>query len=276
MTFPSYRERWARPIAVGLSVGGYLMFAAVIWWGYTNGRFGIPGGDTYIWDRTGDLLRAGGDVYAIQPERGATIWYAPPWIVLFGAVSWLPIQVLYAGIVAAEVVALRYLAGSWLAVGFTGWFPLVAFELVSGSFNLVLAAAIVAAIDRRPAAATILAFAKLSPILAVHPRDWRVVAATAGVLFVITLPWVGLWPEWVMHLVDAYGKPLGPQIPIPFVARGVVAVGLLALWRPWSRAAAAFVAIPAMYWSSLVIVLAPIAVIARRLPSERGLDRTIR
>ena len=260
------RQRWIGPLKVGLSISGYVVLVVILWWGISTGLFWLPGGDTHIWDRAGDTLRAGGEVYAIQPLRNETIWYAPPFVVIFAAVSWLPLEVTYVAIVALEVAALRYLAGSWLAFGWACLFPLTAFELVSGNFNMLVAAAIVAAISRRPAAATIMSFAKLSPILAVHPRDWRVVALTAAIMFAITIPWIGLWPVWVAHLAAAYGQPLGPQIPIPFAVRAVVAVILLVIFRPWSRALAAFVAIPAMYWSSLVVLLAPVAVILRRLP----------
>jgi hypothetical protein len=259
-------QRWGRPLKVGLSVLGYAVLVGTLWWGISTGLFWIPGGDVHIWDRAGDTLRAGGEVYAIQPLRNETIWYSPPFVVIFAAVSWLPIEVLWLAIVGLEVAALRYLAGSWIGFGLACLFPLTAVELVSGNFNMLVAAAIVAAIQRQAAPATIMSFAKISPILAVHPRDWRVVAVTAAVLFAISIPWIGLWPVWVAHLAAAYGQPLGPQIPIPFALRAVVAVGLLILFRPWSRAAAAFVAIPAMYWASLVILLAPIAVILRRLP----------
>jgi hypothetical protein len=260
------RQRWGRPLLVGLSVAGYALLAGILWWGISTGLFWIPGGDVHIWDRAGDTLRAGGEVYAIQPLRNETIWYAPPFVVLFAAVSWLPIEVLWIAIVALEVGALRYIAGSWLGFGLACLFPLTAFELVSGNFNMLVAAAIVAAIQRRAAPATIMSFAKLSPILAVHPRDWRVVAVTAAVMVAITIPWIGLWPVWVAHLAAAYGQPLGPQIPIPFILRAAIAAGLLLLFRPWSRAMAAFVAIPAMYWGSLVLLLAPAAVVLRRLP----------
>ncbi|MFL5675762.1 MAG: hypothetical protein ACJ779_12195 [Chloroflexota bacterium] len=272
-TSPVVLQRWSRPLAVGLSMLGYAVLFGILWWGISRGLFWLPGGDTHIWDRAGDTLRAGGEVYAIQPLRNETIWYAPPFVVMFAAVSWLPIELMYIGIVALEVAALRYLAGSWLAFGLACLFPLTAFELVSGNFNMLVAAAIVAAINRRAAPATVMSFAKLSPILAVHPRDWRVVAVATGVMFAITIPWLGLWPTWVGHLAAAYGQPLGPQIEIPFALRAIAALGLLVLFRPWSRALAAFVAIPAMYWGSLVILLAPAAVILRRLPRAEDEDR---
>ena len=124
--------------------------SAILWWGISTGLFWIPGGDTHIWDRAGDTLRAGGEVYAIQPLRNETIWYSPPFVVIFGAVSWLPIEVMYVAIVALEVAALRYLAGSWLGFGLACLFPLTAVELVSGNFNMLVAAAIVAAIQPPP------------------------------------------------------------------------------------------------------------------------------
>ena len=160
-----------RPLKVGLSISGYVVLVATLWWGTSTGLFWLPGGETHIWDRAGDTLRAGGEVYAIQPLRNETIWYAPPFVVIFAAISWLPIEVMYVAIVALEVAALRYLAGSRLAFGWACLCPFAAFELVSGNFNMLVAAAIVAAISRRAAPATIMSLAKLSPILAVHPRD---------------------------------------------------------------------------------------------------------
>ena len=108
------RQRWVQPLKVGLSITGYVLLVGILWWGISTGLFWLPGGDTHIWDRAGDTLRAGGEVYAIQPLRNETIWYAPPFVVMFAAVSWLPIEVMYVAIVALEVAALRYLAGRGL------------------------------------------------------------------------------------------------------------------------------------------------------------------
>jgi hypothetical protein len=50
------------------------------------------------------------------------------------------------------------------------------------------------------------------------------------------------------------------MFPVPFPIRALVALGLLALWRPWSRAAAAIVAIPAFYWGTMIYAPIPFIV----------------
>jgi hypothetical protein len=171
--------------------------------------------------------------------------------------------------VAVKIVSLRVIAGSWLGAGVAAWFPLVAFDLASGSFNLLMAAAIVAAARGRPELAVVAALAKFGPILAIDPRQWRSVLPIAVVAALITLPWLSLWPEWIGFLVAYAGSALGPQLPIPMLLRWALALGLLALRRPWTRALAATIAIPAFYWGSLVILVAPVAVWFRqRLDTE--------
>ena len=138
---------------------------------------------------------------------------------------------------------------------------------MSGNFNMLVAAAIVAADQPKPGPGHDHVVRQTVADLAVHPRDWRVVAVTAAVMFAITSHGSGCGRS---------GSPTRRRVratartadPIPFAFRAVVAIGLLLLFRPWSRATAAFVAIPAMYWISLVVLLAPIAVILRRLPRK--------
>jgi hypothetical protein len=248
-----------------LSVSGYLVLLYIVYWGFSVGRYDIPGGDAAVWDRAGDQVRTGISPYQTVADNSSTsFWYGPPFAVAFAAVSWLPPGFLWAGIVVLELAALRYLAGSWRNVGITGWFPLTAFELVSGNFNFVIAAGILAAVRGRPEVSTVMSFAKLSPVLSAHPRDWRPIVISGAVVFALSLPALWLWPAWITALTGAYGQPLGLQIPVPFAVRAVIAGTLLLLWRPWSRALAAVIAIPAFYWASLVMLLAPIAVRARR------------
>jgi len=191
--------------------------------------------------------------------------------VLYGATSWLPTGVQQAFVLVAELAALRYLGGSWTGFCFALAFPVMPWELMSGHFNLVIAAGIVMAVRGRPRLAAATAFAKISPLTAIDPRDWRSVMPVALVAVLITLPWLALWPAWLGILLEAYGKPgIGPQIPVPYLARAAVALVLLVLWRPWSRAMAAVVALPAFYFASLVLFVAPAAVILRGLSSPAG------
>ena len=256
-------EQRRRLLLVALSAGGYAFFAVQLLIGWRIGLFGFPGGDIVIWDRAGDELRAGISPYHAVEPRNETFWYGPPWAVLFALVTWLPPMVVWSGMFAANLLGLRYLGGSRLGVGFLCWLPFLAFELFAANINIAIAAGIVAAVRGRPEVAAWTSFAKLSPFLAIHPRDWRPAAVVILVALAVTLPVLHLWPEWIRHVAAAYGQRIGPEIGIPFPLRLGVAVVLLLLNRPWSRAAAAVIAIPALYWGSLVLALAPIVAFLR-------------
>ncbi len=205
--------RFGRLAGFALSISGYLVALGILAWGFSNGHFSVPSGDILVWDRVGDDLRAGRDVYALQPVLTDSFWYAPPWAVIFAALSWLPVVVSYLGIVVLEVAALRYLAGSWIRVGWFCWWPFVAFELPSGNFNLIIAAAIVLAIRGEPRYAVLMALAKGAPALAIRTRDRRKALLALTVACLVTLPWLWLWPDWADRIVSALvGPTLGPQI----------------------------------------------------------------
>src|SRR5437868_5365370 len=191
--------------------------------GMKAGLFPIPGGDELIWDRVGDAVWSGAPIYYLAPNPTDSFWYAPPLAVLFATVSWLPLVLQHWLFTVLKIASLRLIAGSWVGAGIACWFPLVAFELGGGNFNLLIAAAIVLAVRGRPRLAVLGALAKFGPALAIDPRDWRKALPVAVVALAITLPWLHLWPEWVAHLVANLGLPLGPQVPIPFSVRLVAA-----------------------------------------------------
>jgi hypothetical protein len=253
---------------LALSIGGVVFVLLQIILGSQMGLFPIPPGDTLIWDRVGDGLRAGNAIYFRAEPLSDSFWYAPPWAVAFAAISWLPPWALHLLFVAVKIASLRFIAGSWVGVGIAGWFPLVAYDLASGSFNLLMAAAIVAAVRGHPHLAVLSALAKFGPILAVDPRRARTVALVLVASFAVTLPWLRLWPEWVAQIVGNLGVVLGLQIPISLPIRWGIAAALLALRRPWSRALAAAIAIPAFYWGSIVVLIAPVAVALRGDPKS--------
>lgn len=171
--------RWSGPVASALAIGGYLVAAVILSWGFTSGKFAIPGNDALIWDRVGDEVRSGiSPYYSVEGPGG--FYYAPPWALFFAAISWLPAQVTALVMIALEIGALRYVAGSWRRVGYCLWLPLVAFELPSSQTNLLVAAAIAAALRGDSRAAVVMALAKLSPALAIDTRDWRRVAVWGG------------------------------------------------------------------------------------------------
>ena len=259
----------ARPLvrfAVGSSCVAWFVVQVVI---LLTGHWVVPSSDLIlIFDAAGERLRGGEPVY--QGAFNGAFFYGPPWAVFYGATSWLPVWVQHGLALVAEFTALRYLCGSWYGFACALALPLMPWELLSGQFNLLIAAGIVAAVRGQPAIATVTTFAKLSSAVAVDPRDWRRVVLVVGGVGLLTSPWLDLWPAWIRTLVDAYGKSgIGPQVPIPFLPRLVVAIGLIALWRPWSRALAAVVATPAFYWWSFLLLIAPVAMVVRGLESSR-------
>ena len=251
-----------RPIAAdrrrlalfGLSAGGVAFTGLILWVGYQTGQFG--GGNDYseTFAGVGDTIRSGGNPYAMG------FVYSPPIALLFAAISWLPVPVANALVLGAEVLALRHIAGSWTGVGIAGWCPLLAFELPLGNLNLVLGACIVATVRGYGWAGIAGRLIKLSPILAV--RDWRGAAWGCLVAFLVTVPWLGYWPDWIRNLLTALpaGGVGGPLVPIPFAVRAMVAVGLLLVRRPWATALACVFAIPAFHYQTLLLLIVPVAV----------------
>lgn len=259
-----------RRVLVALSIGGAAFTILLLIVGVGSGQFPFPGGEALIWDRVGDAVRDGGTVYDVVALREGTFFWAPPWAVIWAALSWLPAQVLHASIAAAGIVSLRVMAGSWLGAGLLCWFPLVAFEFASGNINLFIGASIVLAIGQQPALAVVSALAKVSPALAIHPRDWRQVVPVALIAFAITLPWLDLWRLWVEQLGNAFGQSIGPVVPIPLAIRLPIGLAMVATRRPWLIALGAGVALPQFYYASLVHLVAPIALWVRARNERRS------
>ena len=269
--------RLARLVLVALSMGGVAFTLLILAVGWQAGYFGGPNDYTVTFDHVGDVLRAGGNPY-VGLAAVHTLYYAPPWAVAFALVAWLPVPVASALLLAAELAALRYIAGSWLAVGLVGWCPLLAYELPLGNINLIVGACIFAAVRGQGWAGIVGGLAKLSPVLAIrHPRS---AAIALGVALLVTLPWLWLWPEWIRVLGSALlaGGTGGPQVPVPLAVRVVLAIGLLALRRPWATALACVIAIPGFYYQTLLLLVVPLVVWIREdekrpRPKPLALDR---
>lgn len=251
------------------SLTGYAITVGVAWFLLFNYP-GWAGRDIDVWMQAGADVRAGVSPYDVAPWA-SRFYYAPPWALFFGAITWLGKPVVWALIALAELLALRYIAGSWLRVGYFGLCFLTGAELVSGAFNLVIAAALVAAIRGDSRFAAVAAMAKLSPALAI--RDARSAASIVAVAVIVTLPVLGWWADWASQLLAA-SSAMGSvgYAEIPWVARLAVAIGILVVWRsPRAGALAAAVAIPGLYAISVVLLYAVIAPGAE--PSRRTTRR---
>jgi len=259
------RRRVVNVLSTAVPIGGYAIGIAFLVEGFASGLWPFPGGDVVdFYARAGDALRSGASVYF------PGFLYGPPWAVAFGAVSWLGPAAIHAIILALDAVALWTIAGGNLRrLGYILWFPLIPFEIAAGQLNLLIAAAIVAAQRGTTWPLAAMSIAKVWPAVALRPRDWRRFLVAIAVISLVSLPWPQLWPQWVAALIDTSGHPLGPVVPVPFIARAGVAVVLLVFQRPWTRALAAAIISPGLYWGQLVILVAPFSLwLARREVSE--------
>lgn len=246
------RRAWRRyrlPIALA---GAVVCVGQLLYW-YSLGAW--PLHDTAAFWLAGVHFRAGQPVYAGSVNY-LTMLYAPPWVVVMGVVSLLPFTAVEIGLLAGQVLALRFLAGSWLVAAVLGWLPLVPRELATGNMDLVMAAAMLVTCRGGSSwPTTLLAFAKFTPILTLAAPGVRRVEAVgaAVVLLAMTLPWLHLWPEWLDLMARAQHDV---SITVPLLPRLAVALLLLAYRRPWSVAAAAVTAIPGFYFHTPVLYLA--------------------
>ena len=221
-THMTTRDERLRPaLTAAFAIGGYAFTIALLVVGFSNKQWPFPGGDVVdYYAPVGDRLREGLSIY--PPEFLVTppgFLYGPPWAVAFASVSWLGAGAIHAVILALDLVALWTIAwGDWRRLGYLLWFPLVAFELAAGQVNLIIAAALVAAQRGIVWPLAIVSFAKVWPALALPLRYWRPFLIALGLVALVTLPWLYLWPQWVTALLDAAPHPLGPVIPIPWLA----------------------------------------------------------
>jgi len=236
------------------SLTGYAVTAFVAWYVLFH-LPGWAGRDVDVWLKVGSDVRSGMSPY-VHGAPESSFYYAPPWALVFGATTWVGKPILWAMIALLEILSLRYIAGSWLRVGYFGLCFLTGAEIVSGAFNLVVAAGLAAAVrgDSRLAAFT--ALAKLSPALAI--RDFRGPAIVIAGAVVVTVPWLGWWGDWIAQLTHAASTYTSNGYhEIPVALRLLVALAILALWRsPRAGALAAAVAIPGLYAISVVLLYA--------------------
>jgi len=233
------------------------VFGLIVWWNGTAGRL-LPGDDLSAYLRAGHDLVLGAPVYVGQIGQAAAFSYAPPWAVAFAVLAWLPGPLLQLLMTAIDLLALRYIVGGWRLMGLAFFYPVTVGVIISGNIEILIAASLVLAARGRSAPLVVMAFAKLSPVLGLRRSSWRSLVVVAAAGFLVTLPWLHLWPEWIAYLLRQPSAVPGLNILGPWYLRLPFALGLLALRRPWASALAAVVAMPSMWRGTLVVLLAPI------------------
>jgi hypothetical protein len=195
--------------------------------------------------------------------------YSPAFLQLVSPLTALPWQLFMGAWTAILIGAVAFLTGPrLLAAGLL--FPFTAMEVAGGNVSLLLAAAIVVGF-RWPAAWALVLLTKITPGIGLLwfavRREWRSLAialgATAAIAAASALVMPQAWREWADVVVGNAGKGgTWAAVPIPLWARLPVAA-LLVAWgartdRPWTVPVGAMVALPALWYGGLSMLLAVI------------------
>jgi hypothetical protein len=207
--------------------------------------------------------------------------YSPAFLQAISPLTNLPWLEFFAVWTALLLLAIRYLTGPRLfAVGIL----LATLELVGGNISLLLAVAMVIGF-RWPAAWAFVLLTKVTPGIGLLwfavRREWRslgiALGATGAVVLVSAVLMPGAWLEWLDLLVRLAGREgTSAAVPVPFLVRLPFAVALV-VWgartdRRWTVPVAGMLALPALWYGSLSMLLAVIALRepGRSEPVSRG------
>ena len=194
--------------------------------------------------------------------------YSPAFLQAVSPLTRLP-WLAFIGIwTALLLLAVRFLTGPRLfAVGLL----LAAIELVGGNISLLLAVAMVIGF-RWPAAWAFVLLTKVTPGIGllwfVVRREWRqlgiALGATALVVVISAVIMPAAWLDWLTLLVSLAGRDgTSAAVPIPFLLRLPIAIAVV-VWgartnRRWAVPVAGMLALPALWYGGLTMLLAVIA-----------------
>jgi len=192
--------------------------------------------------------------------------YSPAFLQLLAplkALAWEPFLAIWTVIL---LLAVRFLSGPRLfALAVLISVP----ELIGGNIHLLLAVAIVIGF-RYPAAWSLILLTKITPGIGLLwfavRREWRSLAialgATAAICAVSLVISPRSWLEWIGVIDSSVGKTSGTwaALPIPLLFRLPLAVAVV-IWgartnRRWAVPVAAMLALPALWYGGLTILLA--------------------
>ncbi len=205
--------------------------------------------------------------------------YSPAFLQLLQPLRMLPWQAFVAIWTAVLMACVFVLTGrKWFAVGVV----VGLMELAGGNIHLLLAAAMVLGF-RWPATWSIVLLTKITPGIGllwfVVRREWRqlfiALGATAAIVAVSFLTMPDAWVQWVGVLSRIAGRDgTWAAVPIPFLVRLPFAIALV-VWgartnRRWTVPVAGMLALPALWYGGLAMLLAVIALKDPAKPLDRG------
>ena len=241
-----------------------VIWAAIVVFSEPFGRLWGTGQDAYCY-----WFPSLADPYARSDWTDPIAYvYSPAFLQLLEPIRALPWQAYVAVWTAILLGAVFVLTGrKWFAVGVV----LGLMELAGGNIHLLLAAAMVLGF-RWPAAWALVLLTKITPGIGllwfVVRGEWRelfiALGATALIVAVSFLTLPDAWAQWVGVLTRVAGRDgTWAAVPIPFVVRLPFAVALV-VWgartdRRWTVPAAGMLALPALWYGGLAMLLAVIA-----------------
>jgi hypothetical protein len=208
--------------------------------------------------------------------------YSPAFLQLVSPITALPWQQFMAVWTAILIVSIAWLTGPrLLLVGVA----VAAMELAGGNISLLLAVAIVLGF-RWPAAWSFVLLTKITPgigLLWFAVRgEWRslgiALGATLGVVLVSAFTMPAAWGEWFGVLTSVAGRDgTWAAVPIPLWLRLPVALAIV-VWgartnRRWAVPVASMLALPALWYGGLSMLLALIPLVPGWRTSWRALLR---
>lgn len=197
--------------------------------------------------------------------------YSPAFLQLLAPIKWLAWPAFLAVWTLIQLGVLRFLTGArWLWLGVL----LAAMEIGGGNISLLLAAAIVVGF-RYPAAWALVLLTKVTPGVGLLwfavRREWRSLAIATGATAAIAAASFAIapqaWFDWADVLVRTATSGRGgtwASIPIPLLVRLPLAIALV-VWgartdRRWTVLVAALVALPAIWYGSLSMLIGLFAI----------------
>ena len=200
--------------------------------------------------------------------------YSPAFLQFVSPLTALPWQAFMAVWTGLLIGAVRFLTGPrLLAAGLL--FPFTAMEVAGGNVSLLLAVAIVVGF-RWPAAWSLVLLTKITPGIGLLwfavRREWRslfvALAATAAIVAVSAVLMPAAWRQWLDVVVANAGRGgTWASVPLPLLIRLPAAV-VLVIWgartdRRWTVPVASMLALPALWYGGLSMLLAVIPLPAR-------------
>ena len=207
--------------------------------------------------------------------------YSPAFLQVVSPLLALPWQAFMAVWTALLLLAVRFLTGPRLLLAAI-LFPFTAMELAGGNVSLLLAAAIVLGF-RWPWTWSIVLLTKITPGIGLLwfavRREWDKLAialgATAAIVAVSWLVAPQLWADWVAVVQAnlASGRSgTWASVPIPLWIRGPIAIAIV-VWgartdRRWTVPVASMLALPALWYGGISMLLAVIPLLPARNESR--------